>query len=125
MKKYIGQIPLIIIICLMIYSIYTVSTTNIAFSYEHYMGFAVIVISTIVIFFNSTFSKIFTGIGLLGGVFSLVAFTPTINYYRIGYTVNRNGMDIKIQMYCVLLFLLFIILNFDFLKSLFKRKKIE
>ena len=125
MKKYIGQIPLIIIICLMIYSIYTVSTTNIAFSYEHYMGFAVIAISIIGMFFNVTFSKIFTGVGLLGGVFSLVAFTPTINYYRLGYSVNKNGMDVKIQLYCVLLFLLFIILNRDFLKSVFKRKNVE
>lgn len=47
MKKIVPYIPFIIITGLMLYSIYTVRTSNIIFSYEHYIGLVLILIDLI------------------------------------------------------------------------------
>ena len=96
--------------------------TDLAFSYEHYIGLTGIVLSIITVFIKPTISKLITGVVLLLGTFSFAAFTAIIEYHRIGFSVEGKGLDIKIQLYSLLLLLLFILLNLDFIKSLFKRK---
>lgn len=121
MKKYIGYIPLVIITILMNYCIYTIMTSDLAFSYEHYIGLVGIILSIITAFIKSIVSKLITGIVLILGTFSFAAFTAIIEYHRIGFSVEGNGLDVKIQPYCLLLVVLFVILNLDFIKTLFKR----
>lgn len=122
MKKYIGNLPLLIIAILMGGCIYTVMTSNLAFSYEHYIGLIGIILSLVAAFIKPVISKLVTGILLLLGTFSFAAFTAIIEYHRIGFSVEGNGLDVKIQPYCLLLLVLFFLLNMDFIKSLFKRR---
>lgn len=122
MKKYIGNLPLLIIAILMSVCIYTIMTSDLAFSYEHYIGLTGIILSLVAAFIKPTISKLIAGILLLLGTFSFAAFTAIIEYHRIGFSVEGNGLDIKIQPYCLLLLVLFVILNMDFVKSLFKRR---
>lgn len=121
MKKYVGYIPLIVISILMSFCIWTVMTTSIVFSYEHYIGLSAIILSLVTAFTMPIISKTITGIVLFLGTFTIAAFTASIRYHRIGFSFGDFGVDIKIQYYCVVLLLAFIFLNLDFLKSIFKR----
>lgn len=114
MKK--SYIPLIIITGLMIHSLYQVGTSNKAFSYPHYLGLILILISLVFLIFNIIISKLATFLALLLGTFSQAAFTTTIYRYRIGGTIEGRGFDILIQPLCWALLILFIVLNISFLK---------
>lgn len=122
MKKNIGHIPLIIISILMAYCIYTVMISNVVFSYEHYIGLSAIVFSIVTLFVRQTLSKAVTGAVLILGTFSFASFTAIIEYHRIGFSIGDFGVDIKIQYYCLFLLLLFIFLNLDFIKQIFRQK---
>lgn len=122
MKKNIGYIPLVIITVLMCYCIYTVMTTNIAFQSKHYIGIIVILISMGALFFNQSISKGVTLFGLIGATFNFIAFTPIIDFFTIGGSIEGKGLDINVQPYSLLILLLFILLNLDFIKSIFKRR---
>jgi hypothetical protein len=74
------------------------------------------------LFFNTNGSKWVTVIGLVAATFNYAAFTPVIDFLTIGGSVGGKGADIEIQHYSLLLLLLFIILNMDFIKSIFRRK---
>jgi hypothetical protein len=113
MRKYIGHIPLTVIIVLLINAIYRVLVSNIIFSYEHYIGLSGIILSIVLFFIKPIFAKVVTGIVLLLATFSIAAFTPIIEYNRIGVSGKGFGVDIKIQIYCMLLLLLFTLLNLD------------
>lgn len=123
MKQNIGHTPLIIITFLMSYCIYTVTVSNVVFSYEHYIGISVVIFSIVALFIKQMVSKVITGIALILGTFSIAAFTAIIEYHRIGFSIGDFGVDIKIQYYCLFLLLLFIFLNFNFIRSLIKRKE--
>ncbi len=122
MKQNIGYIPLIIISILMAYCVYTVMVSNIIFSYEHYIALGAIILSITALFIKQLVSKIVTIIVLILGTFSFAAFTAIIEYQRIGFSIGGFGVDIKIQPYCFFLLLLFIFLNLDFIKQIFRRK---
>ena len=122
MRKYIGYLPLVIITCLMVNCIYVVNTTNIVFQTKHYVGLIAIVVSIDMIFFNPIGSKWATVLGLIAATFNFAAFTPIIDFLTIGGSVEGKGADIEIQHYSLLLLLLFIFLNLEFIKSLFKRR---
>jgi hypothetical protein len=92
------------------------------FSYEHYIGLVGIALSFIVVFIKPIASKLITGVLLILWTFSFAAFTAIIQYHRIGFSVEGSGLDIKIQPYCLLLLVLFIVLNFDFVKSILRRR---
>jgi hypothetical protein len=123
MKKYIENLPLLIIAILMGVCVYTVMTSDLAFSYEHYIGLSGIILSIITVFIKPAISKLATGVLLLLGTFSFAAFTAIIEYHRIGFSVEGKGVDIKLQPYCLLLFILFIILNLEFMKGILKRRQ--
>lgn len=122
MKKNIRYIPLLLITTLMCYCVYIVMTTNIALQLKHYIGIAVILISIGALFFNSLISKWTTLLGLIGATFNFVAFTPIIDFLTIGGSIEGKGIDINVQPYSLLILLLFIFLNLEFIKSIFKRK---
>jgi hypothetical protein len=117
MKKIVSHIPLISITGLMIRSIYIVETGNIIFTYEHYIGIALIILSLLTLKYNIVISKLATCFVLLLGVFSQAAFTPVISRIRLGFTIGGIGLDLLIHPYCFFLIALFIILNWDFLRN--------
>jgi hypothetical protein len=117
MKKKVSYIPLITITGLMTYSIYIVETSDIDFSYEHYIGLVLILISWGLMKYSVVISKLATFLALFLGVFGQAAFTPAISRYRIGFTIAGIGLDILIQPICLFLIVLFIILNWDFIKG--------
>lgn len=125
MKKVVSYVPLVIITGLSIYSMCIVATSNIIFSYEHYIGIVLILISWLLLIHSIKISKLSTLVTLLAGVFSQAAFTPVISRYRIGFTIEGIGFDILIQAYCLFLIVLFIILNWSFLKVVIKRKNVS
>jgi hypothetical protein len=124
MKKIAPHLPLVIITGLMIYSIYVVSTGNIVFSYEHYIGLALILLSIATFRYSPFVSRAATFFALFLGTFSQAAFTAVITRYRMGYTIGGKGLDIILQPYCLLLLILFMVLNWGFFKNNFRKKLI-
>jgi hypothetical protein len=122
MKKWIGHIPLLIISILMIYCVGIVMTSMISLSYEHYIGFIGLFLSILLSFIRPRLGKFLTAILLILGTFVFAAFTPVINYHTFWYRSGETELSINVQPYCVLLFILFVLLNIDFIKSL-RRKK--
>ncbi|WP_291912689.1 hypothetical protein [Chitinophaga sp. CB10] len=120
MKRIISSLPLAVIFCLMVYTIYVVSTTNIIFSYEHYIGLTLIVFAIVALPFSRKASTIATFVALLLATFSIAAFTPIISRVRLGYTINGRGLDLVLQPYCILLLVLFLIFNWKYLYDLKK-----
>ena len=105
----------------MVYSIYTVGTSDIIFSYEHYVGLALILVGLISLWYSLSVNMIATFFALFLGIFSQATFTPIITRYRFGFTIEGKGLDIVIQPYCLFLIGLFIILNWSFFRKMIKR----
>lgn len=120
MKNLLSYFPLLVITALMLYSVYSVGTSDLIFSYEHYLALVFIFASWLSWRFNVIISKLSTLLVLILAVFSQAAFTPVILRHRIGYTINGHGFDILLQPYCVLLLVFFLIVNRRFLRSIFK-----
>lgn len=121
MKKIVSHIPLIIITGLMVYSVYIVETSDVIFSYEHYIGGVLILISLVLLRYSVVISKLTTFLAIFLSVFSQAAFTPVISRYRLGFTIEGIGLDILIQLYCLFLLVLFIILNRSFLMGIIRK----
>lgn len=100
----------------MIYSMYVVGASDIIFSHEHYIGLILILVSWCLLQRDLP-NRIATFLALLLGTFNQAAFTPTITTYTIGFTIEGKGLDITIQLYCLLLLTLFIILNRNVLRK--------
>lgn len=123
MRKSIGHIPLLIVSIMMAYCLYVVMTTNIALQWKHYVGIIIILISIIALIFNYTVaSKWAVLIGLIGSTFNFVAFTAIIDYVTFGGSIEGKGLDVNFQPYSLLILILFIFLNLDFIKAIFNRK---
>ena len=98
----------------MVYSIYTVGTSNIMFSYEHYIGLSLIITGWAAWRYSAFINKVATLLALVLATFSIAAFTPVIASYRLGFSIGRSGMDVVLQFYCLFLLMLFVILNWNF-----------
>lgn len=121
-KKIVAYIPFAIIAVLTIYSIYVVVTTNIIFSYEHYIGFVLVLVALLSLWYNLKVHKWATFLALLLVTFGQAAFTPIITRYSVGFTIEGKGGDIIIQPYYLCLIVLFIVLNRGFLREAFEDK---
>ncbi|MCW3466434.1 hypothetical protein [Chitinophaga nivalis] len=110
-KKNIQHAPLAILIIALGYSIYTISTTNITLGNKHYWGVFWVLASIVATVFNAKIGKIVTFITLFLGAFNLIAFTPVIEFYSFGFSLNKVGLDLKVQPFSLWTFLLFIIIN--------------
>ena len=121
MKKYLRYFPLLVITILMINCIYVVNSTNIVFQKRHYIALIIIVLSIVLIFIDDRLSRWLTAICLLAASFNQVAFTPIIVYYTIGGSINGKGVDFEIQYLSFFLFIVFIVLNFSLIRSVFRQ----
>lgn len=107
----------------MIQSFYVVATSEIAFSYKHYIAICLILASW-GLWKWDVLSKVATFMVLLLSTFNQAAFTPVIRRQRIGFEIGSVGIEITIQFYALLLLILFIILNWTFIKRVIKEKSI-
>ncbi|MFB6455038.1 hypothetical protein ACE38W_07215 [Chitinophaga sp. Hz27] len=118
MKKILPYISLLVISCLMAYSIYEVATTQYCFTYEHYIGLVLILVALIAIPFNQTVNRYATFVVLLLSTFGQAAFTTTISRTSIWGGISNAKLTIVLQPYCLLLLILFLIFNWEWFKGL-------
>ena len=110
-KRIFKSLPLIKLVLLVIYCLYTIATTNIILVDKHYLGIAIVIISVVLAFFKPKKGMYLTGITLLLGTMNFVAFTPVIDTYSFGFSLNGTAMDFKIQLYILLLLLFICVIN--------------
>lgn len=124
-RKNLCLLPLFILVITVGYTIYIVSTMDIALGNKHYFGFFFAGASVISIFVRRSLAIYFTGITLLAGTLNYIAFTPAIEAYSFGFGFSNMGtISIKIQLFSFLILLLYLILNWRFL-LLQINKKVE
>ena len=110
-RRILQYIPLAILIIAIGYSIYTTLTTNILLVDKHYWGIFFVLASLAAIVLGPKIGKIITFVTLLFGTLNLIAFTPVIEAYSFGFSLNKAGLDLKVQPFSLWIFLLFIIIN--------------
>ncbi len=123
MKKYIGLIPLGILVCSQLYSLYVINTSNIVLGNKQYVG-AVFVITSVVLLLlrQKVWSIYLTGIALLMGALNFIAFLPVIESYSFGFSFNdKGGINFKIQLFSFLILLIYLVLNYRILFSLARK----
>jgi hypothetical protein len=116
-------IPLIILLVTSVNSIYVVATTDIVFGNKQYLGFITLAITSALVFLNQKVAVYITGILLLAGTFNLVAFTPAISTYSIGFSLNDISAGIKIQPFSFVVLILYSTINYQLLLSLATPKR--
>jgi hypothetical protein len=112
LRILLDYLPLLILTVYATILIWTIAITNITLSYEHYIGFALLVI-TIVLFSNKhKLGVIFLGFTLILGLFKVLSYSAIIDYYRIGGSIIGNSSgDITIQGNFILWLVLHFILS--------------
>lgn len=113
-KKMIQYVPLGILIIAIVYCIYTVITTDTMLLDKHYVGIALVIMSGVCYVFiepKPRVGKIATLITLLLGTGNVIAFTPVVEAYSFGFSINSGGLDFKIQPFSFMVLLLFTIVN--------------
>jgi hypothetical protein len=116
---------LIILTVLILHCLFIIATTDIIFSFEHYTGIAIVCVGWLALIFNQVWSHLIVTIGLLISTFTIAAYTPEISYYRLGFSINNFGFDVKIQFYCLLLLILHISFNYKPLKMIFSKGSVS
>jgi hypothetical protein len=122
MKKYIGHIPLLIIVILLIIAFYKLKTTEYVFSYEHYIALAGVIMAIIALFINDALSRVITIALLFAATFALASFTIVIKYSRFNVSLGDLRLGFKVQWYCFYLFVLSIILNWRYIITILRSK---
>jgi hypothetical protein len=109
LKTLLDFLPLFILTAYAAILLWTVETTNIAFSYEHYIGFALLMVTIVLFLWRHKLGVLFLGFTLILGLFKVLSYSGIIDYHRIGGSINETSSgDIKIQG----IFILWLILHF-------------
>lgn len=61
---------------------------------KHYWGMFFVLASLVTIVLNPKTGKVLTFITLLFGTLNLIAFTPFIEAYSFGFSLNKVGLDL-------------------------------
>jgi hypothetical protein len=97
-KNLFDFVPLIILTAYAIVLIWTVSTTNIAFSYEHYLGLTLLVVTFVLFKRQHKLGVLALCLTLVLGLFKVVSYSSIIDYYAIGGSLNGHSSgNVKIQ----------------------------
>ena len=108
-KYWLDFIPLIILTGYVVILIWTVATTNIIFSYEHYIGLILFVIIAGLLFKQHKLGVLVLGLTLLLGLFKVLSYSPVIIFHSFGGSINgHSSPEIKIQS----IFLLWLLIHF-------------
>jgi hypothetical protein len=89
--------------------IWTVATTNIIFSYEHYIGLTLLVVLAVLLIKQHRLGVLSLGLTLLLGLFKVLSYSAVITFHSFGGSINgHSSPEIKIQA----IFLLWLIIHF-------------
>ena len=101
--------PLFILVFYAITLIWTVTTTNIIFSNEHYIGLTLLVITVGSFIKRHKFGVIVLGSTLFMGLFNVLSFSAVITIHSFGGSINgHSSPEIKIQG----IFILWLLIHF-------------
>lgn len=117
LKKYVGLLPLLIFTYQLCNCIYVVSTSNVALSYEHYIGFGCIAMAWMSLFLGLRLFRFVVLLMLFLSAFAVAGYTPVLVVYKFGASVNRIGFNIQFQDYCLILTVVFVVLSWSYLKT--------
>ena len=110
-KYILDFIPLVILTVYTIILFWTVSTTNIIFSYEHYIGLTLLFITAVFFILRHKLGVLFSGLTLLLGLFKVLSYSAVITFHSYGGSINgHSSPEIKIQT----VFLLWLLIHFLF-----------
>jgi hypothetical protein len=108
-KNFLDFVPLIILAIYTIVLFWTVVTTNILFSHEHYIGLAFQLITAGLFFRRHKIGVLSLGVTLILGLFKLLSYSAVITFYSLGGSLNGHSSgELKIQP----IFLLWLIIYF-------------
>jgi len=108
-KYYLDFVPIVILSVFAIILIWTVSTTNILFSYEHYVGLTLLVITLGLFVKHHKLGVLSLGLTLFLGLFNVLSYSAKITYHVYGGSINGNSSpEIRIQT----IFLLWLSIHF-------------
>jgi len=111
-KYLLDLVPLIILTVYTIILVWTVATTNIIFSYEHYIGLTLLLTTAGIFIKQHKLGVLSLGLTLLLGLFKVLSYSPVISYYVVGGSINgHSSSKIKIQAIFLLWLLIHIIVS--------------
>jgi len=108
-KFYLDFVPIVILTVYTIILIWTVATTNIIFSYEHYIGLTQLLITAVLFVKHHKLGVLSLGLTLLLGLFKVLSYSAVITFLSFGGSINgHSSPEIKIQT----IFFLWLIIHF-------------
>jgi hypothetical protein len=111
-KYLLDFVPLIILTVYAIILGWTIATTNIIFSYEHYIGLALLVTTAGLFIKQHKLGVLSLGLTLLLGLFKVLSYSAAITFYSFGGSINgHSSQEIKIQAIFLLWLLIHIIVS--------------
>ena len=97
-KYLLDFIPFLILIIYTVISIWTIATTNIIFTYEHYIGFTLLTLTAALFMVRHKLGVLLLGLTLILGLFKVLSFSATITFSSYGASINGHASpEIKIQ----------------------------
>jgi hypothetical protein len=111
-KNLLDFIPLIALTIYAIVLIWTVATTNIIFSYEHYIGLTLLVITAGLFIKRHKLGVLLLGFTMLLGLFKVLSYSAVITFNSFGGSLNgHSSPEIKIQAIFILWLLIHLIVS--------------
>ena len=97
-KYFLDFAPFFILIIYTVVLIWTVATTNIIFSYEHYVGFTLLFFIAGLFIVRHKLGVLLLGLTLILGLFKVLSYSATITFSSYGASINgHSSPEIKIQ----------------------------
>ncbi|NCI48992.1 hypothetical protein GWC95_03605 [Sediminibacterium roseum] len=94
MKKKADYLPLFILYVTAMYLLYAFFDGRILFMWKHYVGFVMIVATTLIFLKNHKIGVLSLGLTVLLGLFGLLSFSPAINTITIGKSIGDSQISI-------------------------------
>jgi hypothetical protein len=111
-KYLLDFVPFLILIIYTIILIWTVATTNIVFSYEHYIGLTLLVLTATFFIKRHKLGVLLLGLTLLLGLFKVLSYSAIIISSSYGASINGySSPEIKIQAFFPLWLLIHFIVS--------------
>ncbi len=100
-----------------IYCFYVTQITQVILQKEHYFGIAFLIAAILLACVNYRLGFLATCVMLALGTFNMLAFTPSISYSAMGFTINSFSLEIEFQLFSFLVLLVLVATNISLLKN--------
>jgi hypothetical protein len=108
-KNLLDFVPLIILTIYAIVLVWTVATTDIVFSYEHYIGLTLLAITAGLFIKRHKLGVLSLGLTLVLGLFKVLSYSAVITFHSFGGSINgHSSPELRIQA----IFLLWLLIHF-------------